>query len=156
MGVEGNDAERVFLLARHQVGEDSLKVSCLGVGLAPNGAKTPQIILRKVDRLIVAGGHDRGRPAATRHTQNSTLTDPEKIGAEGWNCESLAWLRPEDAAPVGGSRDVWTGAAPLTPGMGQHRTINQRFRPSKGRIAALLAASSGFLLAAQQVGSNVT
>jgi hypothetical protein len=65
-GVEGDDPDRVAVLASHQVGDDGLEVRGLSVGFPPNGAEPAEIVLHQVDCLIVAGWHDRGRGT---HTQ---------------------------------------------------------------------------------------
>jgi hypothetical protein len=56
----------VVVLAFHQVGDHGFKVGHFGVGFAPHRAEPAKVVLHYVDRLIVAVGHDRGRPAALR------------------------------------------------------------------------------------------
>src|SRR4051794_25489662 len=50
--IEGDDADRIAILARKQVLDDGLKISGLIVGLPPGAADLPKIIGNEIDRLI--------------------------------------------------------------------------------------------------------
>jgi hypothetical protein len=54
-------------IAGQKVGDDGFEVGCSRIHLAPYRAKAAEIVLHQVDRLIVAIGHDRRRPARIAH-----------------------------------------------------------------------------------------
>jgi hypothetical protein len=75
-GVEGDDADRVLVLAGQQVLNDGLEISSLAIGLAPGAAAFPEIVGHQKDRLVVAVGYDRRRPIGLTHQSNSYATEP--------------------------------------------------------------------------------
>jgi len=74
-GVECNHANRVAILARHQIGDDGFKIGVLDIGLGKRGAEVSEIIHDKINGLIVTGRHNRRGPAPT-HRQYSTDAIP--------------------------------------------------------------------------------
>ena len=70
--IEGDDADRIAILARKQVLDDGLKISGLIVGLPPSAADLPKIIGNEIDRLVAVSGYDRGRPIGSQ-----TQTTPQ-------------------------------------------------------------------------------
>jgi hypothetical protein len=56
------------LYCPEKIGDDGFQIGGLGIGLRPDPA---EIVHHQVDILIVAAGHDRGRPMDLRIT-NST------------------------------------------------------------------------------------
>jgi hypothetical protein len=66
--IEGDNAERVVELSRHQIGDDGFEVGLLDFGLAVDGAKSGKAVDHEVDRLIRTVGYDPRRPADARHT----------------------------------------------------------------------------------------
>jgi len=68
--IEGDNADRVVELSRHQIGDDGFEVGPLNFGLAVNGAQpAAKAVDDEVDGLIRAVGHERRGPACSRHTQ---------------------------------------------------------------------------------------
>jgi hypothetical protein len=43
-GVECNHANRVVVLARHQIGDDGFEIGLLDIGLGKRGAKVPNLL----------------------------------------------------------------------------------------------------------------
>jgi hypothetical protein len=70
-GVECDHADRVAVLARHQIGDDGFKIGLLDIGLGKRGAEVSEIIDDKINGLIVIGRYDRRGPVPT-HRQYST------------------------------------------------------------------------------------
>src|ERR1019366_3639071 len=68
--VEGNNADRVIKLSRHEIGDDGFEVGPLDFGFAVNATEPTEAVDYQVDGLIRAVGHDRWRP--TRPTHNET------------------------------------------------------------------------------------
>jgi hypothetical protein len=65
--IEGNDAQRVRILAGQEVGDDSFEVGGFGIGLWPDVAQSAQIVFHHVDVTIIATRHDRGCPVGPTH-----------------------------------------------------------------------------------------
>jgi len=53
-GVECDHANRVAVLARHQIGDDGFKIGLLDFGFGKRGAKVSEIIDDKINGLSVA------------------------------------------------------------------------------------------------------
>ena len=68
--VECDHADRVAVLARHQIGDDGFEIGLLDIGLGKRGAEVSEIIDDKINGLIVIGWHNRRGPAPT-HGQYS-------------------------------------------------------------------------------------
>jgi hypothetical protein len=78
---EGDDAEGVIELPGHQIGNRSLKVRSLDIGLAVGGAKPPKAVDYQIDRVIRAAGrrrHNGRRPACSkqRNSKNANAIKP--------------------------------------------------------------------------------
>jgi hypothetical protein len=72
-GVECDHANRVGVLARHQIGDDGFEVGLLDIGFGKRGAKVSEIIDDKINGLIVIGWHNRRGPiSAHEKTPNAT------------------------------------------------------------------------------------
>src|ERR1700730_16952347 len=93
--VEGNNADRVVELPRHEIGDDGFEVRPLDLGFAVNGAESAEAVDYEVDGLIRAIGHDPWRPAGARHTHLLRYTPTFKH--ETGNC-SCSKERPPEIA----------------------------------------------------------
>jgi hypothetical protein len=71
-GVEGNDAERTFVLPLEQIENDGFHIGLFDVSFVPDPAMLAQVVHHQIDVLIVAAGHDRGRPAGLTHYRHTT------------------------------------------------------------------------------------
>ena len=83
--IEGDDADRIAILAGKQVLNDGLKISGLVVGLPPSAADLPKIIGNEIDRLIAVSGTIEGvqlvlRIRKLRHNRHSSR--PEEFGSD--------------------------------------------------------------------------
>ena len=67
-GIEGDDANRVIELPRHQIGDDRFEVCPLYVGFAVCGAKPAKAVDDEIDRL-----DPRRRALSVRLTGSSLL-----------------------------------------------------------------------------------
>jgi hypothetical protein len=65
--IEGDNADRVVELSRHQIRDDDFEVGPLDLGFAVNRAKTGKAVDHEVDRLICTVGHYPWRPGGSRH-----------------------------------------------------------------------------------------
>ena len=74
-GVERDDANRVAVLAGHQVGDGGFEVGFADVGFRECRAKRPVIVDDEVKSLVVAVRHNRRRPIPT-HRQYFTSAIP--------------------------------------------------------------------------------
>src|ERR1019366_8446884 len=74
--IEGDNADRVVKLPRHEIGDDSFEVGAFDFGFAVNAAQLTEAVDYEVNGLIRAVGHDCRRP--TRPTPNRTphATEP--------------------------------------------------------------------------------
>jgi hypothetical protein len=73
-GVECDHANRVAVLARHQIGDDGFKIGLLDIGLGKRGAEVSEIIDDKINGLIVIGWHNRRGPIAAHEKTPNAIT----------------------------------------------------------------------------------
>ena len=73
-GVERHDANRVAVLARHQVGDGGFEVGLLDIGLGKRGAEVSEIIDDKINGLIVIGRYDRRGPISAHEKTPNAIT----------------------------------------------------------------------------------
>jgi hypothetical protein len=66
-GIEGDNADRVGILAGEQILDDGFQIGGLVIGLDPGATRFAGIIRHQIHRLIVAVGHDRLRPIEPKH-----------------------------------------------------------------------------------------
>jgi hypothetical protein len=59
-GVEGDDADRIFVLALEQTKDDGFQIRRLDIGLAPGAAVPAKVVNNELQFLIVTFRHDRG------------------------------------------------------------------------------------------------
>src|SRR5258706_16435555 len=74
-GIKRDDANRVAVLAGHQIADGGFEISFADVGFRERGARFPEIVDDEIKTLIVAVGHNRRGPAP-RHRQYSTDAIP--------------------------------------------------------------------------------
>ena len=74
-GVERHDANRVVVLAGHQVADGGFEIGFAEIGFGKRSSKVPEFIDHKINSLIVIGRHNRRGPAPT-HRQYSTDAIP--------------------------------------------------------------------------------
>jgi hypothetical protein len=76
-GIEGDDPDRVFVLAFEQVEDDSFQIGGFNVCLPVDPALLTEIINHELDGLIVALRHNRRRPIGpTSNTQQNRHSKP--------------------------------------------------------------------------------
>ena len=70
--VEGNNADRVIELTRHQIGDDRFQVRPLDFGLAANAAQTVKAVYYEIGGLVRAGKRNQLelRPTASMPAVN--------------------------------------------------------------------------------------
>jgi hypothetical protein len=66
--LKGNHADRAFILTGQKVENDGLQLGRAVVGFAPDPTQPAEIVHHQIDIMIVATGHDRGRPVGPTHT----------------------------------------------------------------------------------------
>src|SRR5450631_3361329 len=69
-GVEYDDANRVAVLAGHQIADDGFEVGLIDVGFRKCGAQVSEIVDDKINGLIVAARHNRSNKATTHKNSN--------------------------------------------------------------------------------------
>ena len=77
-GIEGNNPDRVFVLACEQIGGDRFQIGSLEVGLRPDAARLSEIIRYQVNRMIVAVRHNRRGPIPAHLHKLPTQHDIKK------------------------------------------------------------------------------
>jgi hypothetical protein len=80
--VEGDNADRVDELSRHQIGDDGFEVGPLNFGLAVNGVAA-KAVDNEEGNLIRPLRHDPWRPACSRHTQLPRNNSPNLSTKQG-------------------------------------------------------------------------
>src|ERR1700716_3719137 len=80
-GVKCDDADRVAVLAGHQVGDDGFEVGLADVGFRECSARLPVIVDDEIKSLIVTVRHNRRGPAPT-HRQYSTNAIPGNLSTK--------------------------------------------------------------------------
>src|ERR1700693_5524427 len=65
--IEGDNAERVVELSRHQIGNDSFEVCPLDFGLAVDGTQSTEAVDHEVNGLVRAVGYDPWIPGSAWH-----------------------------------------------------------------------------------------
>ena len=83
--VEGDNADRVVELARHEIGNYGFEISPLGFGFALNAAQPAKAVNYEVDSLIRAVGHVPWRPACSRHPQLHQTRLPVNLSTKAGN-----------------------------------------------------------------------
>jgi hypothetical protein len=73
-GVKRNDANRVAVLARHQVVDGGFEIGFADIGLRECGDLLPEIVDDKINRPGVAIRHNRQNKAPAIKTPNATVT----------------------------------------------------------------------------------
>ena len=74
--VEREYSDGSFVPAVEKVGHDCFVVGRLIIGLSPDPADPAQIVDDQVDAMIIASGHDRGRPVGLTHDRELHATEP--------------------------------------------------------------------------------
>jgi hypothetical protein len=67
--IEGDNADRVVELSRHQIDNDSFEVGPLDFRLAVDSTQPAEAVDHEVNCLVRAVGYDPWRPADARHRQ---------------------------------------------------------------------------------------
>ena len=66
-GVEGDDANRIFVLALKQIEDHGFQIGSFHIGFASGAAVLAKVIDNEVNVPILVLRHDRGRPAGLTH-----------------------------------------------------------------------------------------
>ena len=80
-GVERDDADRVVVLAGHQIADDGFEVGLIGIGFRKCGAQVSKIVDDEIKRLIVTARHNR-RNKAPVHKNSKCNGYREKVKHE--------------------------------------------------------------------------
>src|SRR5216684_6281474 len=90
-GVERDDANRVAVLAGHQIADEGFEVRLIDIGFRKCGAQVSKIVDDEINGLIVAARHNR-RNEAPAH---------EKLQTQRllWNLSTKPWRRNRNGLP---------------------------------------------------------
>jgi hypothetical protein len=94
-GVERDDANRVAVLAGHQIADDGFEVGLIDIGFRKCGAQVPIIVDDEISGLIVAARHNRrNKVPAHEKLQTQRLPGEFKHETEASEPQSITADRP--------------------------------------------------------------